>query len=54
MYDEQMPIPDIDVWFYLAPPWTGSVITQSHFDGHSTQMSLHCVLMRDGYNLVHV
>lgn len=54
MYDEQMPMPDADARLYLAPPWTGAVITPPHFDGHGTQMSLHRVLMGDGHNLVHV
>jgi hypothetical protein len=54
MYDEQIPMPDMDARLYLAPPWTGAVITPPHFDGHGTQTSLHRVLMGGGHNLVHV
>jgi len=54
LYDDQMRIPNMDARLYLAPPWTGCIMTPPHFDGHGTQMSLHRVLMGDGYNLVQV
>jgi hypothetical protein len=54
MYDDQMPIPDMDAQLYLAPPWTGTILTPPHFDGYGTQLSLHHVLMGYGYNLVHI
>lgn len=54
LYDIHIPLPDMDARLYLAPPWTGSVLTPPHIDGHGTQLSLHRVLMGGGYNLVHV
>jgi len=37
---------------FLSPPW-GNLMTFPHLDGFGTQLSVHCVVMGSGYNLVH-
>lgn len=43
----------MDAKLFLAPPWTGVVLTPPCIDRNRTQ-SLHRVIFGDGLNLVHI